>query len=58
MLDPKLQQEMEQGSAMLAEALPPLWRQLFVNLQKERFSELQSMELLKTYILSNGVIKP
>jgi hypothetical protein len=47
---------MEQGATLLASHYPPLWRALFLNLQKEEFTELQAMELLKAYIhATNGL---
>ena len=40
---------------VLADTLPPFWWQLFRNLMKEGFTEMQAMRLLITYIkASNG----
>ena len=52
------QQKLEQGAALVADAFPPLWKRLHENLLKEGFDQTQAMELLKTYILSNGQVRP
>jgi len=52
------QQQLEQGAALVADAFPPLWKRLHENLLKEGFDPAQAMELLKTYVLSNGQVRP
>jgi len=34
----------------MADSLPPFFRRVFVNLNKEGFDQKQSMEILKTWI--------
>jgi hypothetical protein len=60
MLDDKLRSDLEQNTALVTELWPPLWKQLYDALLKQNFSEVQALELLKTYILSSGSapIKP
>ena len=57
-MDEKQRAELDQAQAFLAEYLPPTWRNLYEGCKREGFSELESLGLLKTYILSqaaNGV---
>ena len=49
-MSPKEQNEFDQASAAMADSLPPLFRRMFVNLNKEGFDQKQSMEILKTWI--------
>lgn len=47
-------QRLEQGFATLGDIYPPLWRRMYGNCISEGFSEMQAMELVKTWILSQG----
>jgi len=60
MIDDKMRADFDQGIAAMMELWPPMWRQLFDRLKEEGFTEQQAMDLLKTYILSQGVngVKP
>ena len=60
MIDPKKQAEMDQMSSTIAELCPPLWRALFKGCCREGFSEEQSLELVKAFILKDNCegIKP
>lgn len=55
-MTPKQIHEVEQATAFITEHLPSLWRQIYDNCIKEGFTEKQSMELLKTYILKDKVV--
>lgn len=58
MLDDKIRADFDQAKSTLAETFPPWWRELYVSCIREGFSEEESMDLVKTYILScspNGV---
>lgn len=58
MLDDALRAKLDQASATLVEMFPPLWRQLYDGCAKEGFSDSESLELVKAYILSqaaNGI---
>jgi len=46
------QQKIEQNLASVCQVGPRLWRGLYVNLLEEGFDELQSLDLLKTFISS------
>jgi len=52
MLDPQIQAEFDQSAKLLGDNLPPLWKKLFDGCIKEGFTEIQAMELVKTYIMS------
>lgn len=54
MLDGAKRQEIEQSLASLGELLPRSWRVLFDGCKNEGFTPEQSMDLLKTYILSQN----
>lgn len=54
MITPKEKAEMDQSMALVADMLPLIWHNLFVNLCKQGFSELQALDLIKTYIMSQG----
>jgi len=55
MLDDKIRSEVEQAQAAMVELWPSLWRQLFLRNIEEGFTEGQSMDLVKAYILSTNV---
>lgn len=44
----------DQGMTYLGESLPPLWRKLYENCIAEGFTELQAMQLVRTYIHGNS----
>ncbi len=48
-------QDTEQSRSWLADFYPPLWWNMYNNLQKEGFEEAKAFELLKTYILSGNI---
>lgn len=52
MLDAKQRAEIDQAMAAMVEMFPPLWRRLYEGCKAEGFSEVDSLSLLKTYILS------
>lgn len=52
MLDQKMAAMIEQGRATMIEYMPPLWRGLYEASIREGFSQSESLELLKAYILS------
>ena len=54
MLDAKVRAEIDQSFEMMVEIFPPLWRGLFEGCREKGFTEEQAMELVKTYILSQG----
>lgn len=54
MLDDKVRAELDQSRAAIIEVFPSIWRGLYLACVKEGFSELEAMELVKTYILSQG----
>lgn len=54
MTTPKGQAEIDQEMAQLCDILALLWHNLFVELCKQGFSEVQALDLVKTYILSMG----
>ena len=54
MLDPEVQSKLEQSQAFLIEYLPTTWRRLFERLKAEGFNDDESLELVKTYIISAG----
>jgi len=54
MLDEKLRAELDQASAGLIELFPPLWWGLFQSCIAEGFTEVQALELVKAYILSQA----
>lgn len=55
MLDSRKQAEVEQSITGMCELMPPFWRQLYLKLIKEEFTEIQSLELVKCFILSQGI---
>jgi hypothetical protein len=48
-------QNLEQNSALLADYLPGLWHRMYQNLLKEGFEQGLAMEILKAYIISQGI---
>ena len=42
----------DQGTAFLADSLPPQWRRFYNKCLEEGFSEEQSFRLVQTYIFS------
>ncbi len=58
MLDAKTRAELDQVRATMVELFPPMWKSLCDALLEEKFDELQAMELLKTYIMSQGLNGP
>jgi len=50
MLDPKLQAEMDQAAEAAGEMFPPMLRKFFLGLMKEGFTEIQALELTKTFL--------
>ena len=52
MLSDKLRAIVDQNKAFVVESFPPLWRQLFLRCVEVGFSESESLELVKIYILS------
>lgn len=48
----KRQAEFDQAMASIGDSFPPLWRRLYANLMSEGFTDRESFELLKVYILS------
>lgn len=51
-MNEKEQSDFEQSVAAIAESYPPMWRRMYLNLLSEGFSKDESMDLLKTFILS------
>jgi len=43
-------QQMEQGIAFMADALPRLWWSMYTKLKEQGFTDAQSMELVKAHI--------
>ena len=56
MLSPKQRSEIEQDIATMRDIYPRTWRQLFLGCVKEGFTPAQSMDLVKTYILSQNIV--
>jgi hypothetical protein len=54
MIDDKKRSELEQSIAAMRELFPHCWRALYDGCISENFSEAQSMDLVKTYILSQN----
>lgn len=52
MLDDKKRLEFDQQIAVFVEFMPITWRQLYVRLNEEGFTERQSLELVKAYIMA------
>ena len=44
----------DQAAALLSDNFPPMWRRLYEALLDQGFTEVESMKLLQTYILSNS----
>ena len=54
MLDDRKRAELDQASAALTEAFPPLWRNLYLRCVEEGFAEEEALALVKAYIIANG----
>lgn len=54
MLDGPERQNLEQAIAQAGEIFPRTWREVFNGCIREGFNHHESMELLKTYILSQN----
>lgn len=52
MIDHKKKAELDQEVAAFNEIMPGMWMGLFRSLKGEGFTEIQALELLKTYITS------
>lgn len=52
MIDHKKKAQYDQEIAAFNEMIPSMWWSLFRSLKKEGFTEIQALELLKTYITS------
>lgn len=46
--------EFDQMSAEVGDSFPGLWRRIYLNCVKEGFTAVESMDLVKTWILSVG----
>jgi len=57
MLNDRDKANLDQASALIAEAFPPMWWRIYKGLIAEGFKEAEAMDLLKTYIRSTGVNK-
>lgn len=53
MLDPKKQQEIDQSAAFIGEQLPPVWKRIYDNCVAQGFSEVDSLQLVKTYMIAS-----
>jgi len=49
----KQMHDLEQATATMGEMYPPLWRNIYVRLKEEGFTEQQAMSILKVYIMAN-----
>jgi hypothetical protein len=56
-MDSKKQAELDQAAALLGDNLPILWYRLYQKCLDVGFSDLQSMEIVKAYIVSQGNVK-
>lgn len=55
MIEPKQIAELDQALRLAADSMPPLWRRLYHNCVSEGFTEDQAMQLVKTFIISQGI---
>lgn len=51
-MTPEEQAKLDQGFAMIADNLCPLWFRMYTRLEEEGFDSIQSFKLVQTYILS------
>ncbi len=58
MLDDEIRSKIDQSTALMAEMWPPMWRNIYLSLVKEGFTEVESLDLLKVFILSQGTHGP
>lgn len=56
-MTPKEIAEYDQNAKLVLDVIPSFWKQMYVSLIKEGFSETQSMEILKTYITASALNK-
>lgn len=49
-MDPNDVSKADQGSAFLAEFLPPLWRKLYLGCVEQGFKDDEALLLVRTYI--------
>ena len=52
MLNEKQQAALDQGTAMLADNYPPMWKRIYDRCVVVGFTESESFKLLQTFILS------
>lgn len=57
MLNPEEQADLDQKLSQAADSLPLIWWRLYENCLASGFNENQSLELVKTHILSIGGIR-
>ena len=50
MIDPKQTADLDQARAVITEHLPGMWREIYLKLVSEGFTEEQAMDITKTYI--------
>jgi len=51
-------QQVEQATTEVSNMLPPLWHSLYVKCQAEGFTKDESLQLVKTYILTGCKVVP
>ena len=51
-MNQKEKAELDQGVALIAETMPPMWNRMYENLKGEGFNGVEAMKLLQTYILA------
>ena len=57
MLDGKKQADLDQAQALLKEALPSMWWAMFRGSLEAGFTHMESMDLVKTFVLGMGAAK-
>lgn len=57
-MTPEQKARMDQATAVFNDYMPTQWRQLYLRLVEEGFSEQQAFELLKTYITTSCRLLP
>jgi len=50
----KLRAQADQGTAFIADIMPPLWRRIYKNCQDQGFTEPESFKLLQTLVLQRS----
>lgn len=48
------QRQLDTSMAFVGDHLPPLWKRLYDNLMTEGFKDHEALDILKTYIISQG----